>query len=107
MEEILSKLRNRFPTLLQDVLRKINNYRLERMKTFTCLGLPEDIGCDAIQHGPPMGSIKVIKSPIFKKNIGPFHHCWADPNKWKKPPWNFESLSFLVLRSIQYFKYNF
>ena len=71
------------------------------------MGSIKVIKSDAIQHGPPMDSIKVIKSLIFKKNIGPFHHCWADPNKWKKPPWNFESLSFLVLRSIQYFKYNF
>ena len=53
--------------------------------------LLKERGNDAIQHGPPMGSIKVIKSLIFKNNIGPFHHCWADPNKRKKPPWsNFE-----------------
>ena len=43
MEETLSKLRNRFPTLPQDVLRKIYKCRLERMKTFMRLGLPEDI----------------------------------------------------------------
>ena len=43
MEEILSKLRNRFPILLQDVLRKIDNCRLERIKAFTRLGLPENI----------------------------------------------------------------
>ena len=43
MEETLSKLRNRFPTLPQDVLRKIYKCRLERMKAFMRLGLPEDI----------------------------------------------------------------
>ena len=43
MEETLSKLRNKFPTLPQDVLRKIYKCRLERMKTFMRLGLPEDI----------------------------------------------------------------
>ena len=43
MEETLSKLRNRFPTFPQDVLRKIDNCRLERMKAFIRLGLPEDI----------------------------------------------------------------
>ena len=43
MEETFSKLRNRFPTLPQDVLKKIDNCRLERIKAFTCLSLPEDI----------------------------------------------------------------
>ena len=43
MEETLLKLKNRFPNLPQDVLRKIYKYRLERMKTFRCLGLPKDI----------------------------------------------------------------
>ena len=43
MEETLLKFDNTFPTLPQDVLRKINNCRLERVKIFTRLGLPEDI----------------------------------------------------------------
>ena len=43
MEETILKLKNRFPTLLQDVLRKIDNCKLERMKAFTHLSLPEDI----------------------------------------------------------------
>ena len=50
--------------------------------------LLKERGNDAIQHGPPMGSIKVIKSLMFKKNTGPFYHDWADPNKWKKPLWS-------------------
>ena len=37
------KLKTRFPYFPQDSLRKIYRYRLERMKTLTCLGLPEDI----------------------------------------------------------------
>ena len=43
MEECLAKHRNKFPTLPQDVLKEIYNYRLERMKTFKRLGFPEDI----------------------------------------------------------------
>ena len=43
MEESLVKLKNRFPTLPKDVLRKIYYCRLERMKTFKRLGLPEDV----------------------------------------------------------------
>ena len=43
MEECLAKLRNRFPTLPKDVLRKIYSCRLERMKTFKRLNFPEDI----------------------------------------------------------------
>ena len=43
MEESLAKLKNRFPTLPKDVLRKIYSCRLERMKTFKHLGLPEDV----------------------------------------------------------------
>ena len=43
MEETLLKLRNRFPTLPQDVVRKIYNCRLKRMKKFRSLGLLEDI----------------------------------------------------------------
>ena len=43
MKESLAKLRIRFPTLPQDVLRKIYKCRLERMKALMRLGLPEDI----------------------------------------------------------------
>ena len=43
MEEFLTNLKNRIPTLPKDVLRKIYRCRLERMKTFTRLGLPEDV----------------------------------------------------------------
>ena len=43
MDESLAKLRNRFPTLPKDVLRKIYHCRFERMKTFMRLKLPEDI----------------------------------------------------------------
>lgn len=43
MEESLAKLRIRFPTLPQDVLRKIYSCRLERMKALMRLGLPGDI----------------------------------------------------------------
>ena len=43
MEESLTKLRIRFPTLPKDVLRKIYSCPLERMKTFKCLKLPKDI----------------------------------------------------------------
>ena len=43
MEEFLANLKNRFPTLPKDVLKKIYRCRLERMKTFTRLGLPEDV----------------------------------------------------------------
>ena len=43
MEESLTKLKNRFPTLPKDVLRKIYSYRLERMKAFKRLGLLEDV----------------------------------------------------------------
>ena len=43
MEDSLAKLKNRFPTLPKNVLRKIYSCRLERMKIFRRLGLPEDI----------------------------------------------------------------
>ena len=43
MEETLSKLKNRFPTLPQDVLKKIDKCKTERTKVFTRLDLPEDI----------------------------------------------------------------
>ena len=43
MEESVAKLKNRFPTLPKDVLRKIYSCRLERMKTFKRLGFPEDV----------------------------------------------------------------
>ena len=43
MEETLVRLKNRFLTLLKNLLRKIYDYQLERMKVFTCLGLPEDV----------------------------------------------------------------
>ena len=43
MEASLTTLKNQFPTLPQDVLKKIYKCRLERMKTLTCLGLPEHI----------------------------------------------------------------
>ena len=43
MKESLVKLKNRFPILPKDVLRKIYSCRLERMKVFNCLGLPVDV----------------------------------------------------------------
>ena len=43
MEETLVKLRNRFPTLPKEILRKIYACRLERMRVFTHLGFPEDV----------------------------------------------------------------
>ena len=43
MEASLATLKNQFPTLPQDVVKKIYKCRLERMKTLTCLGLPEHI----------------------------------------------------------------
>src|SRR5215475_1716122 len=43
MEESLAKLKNRFPTLPKDVLKKIYSCRLERMKAFKLLGFPEDV----------------------------------------------------------------
>ena len=47
---------------------------------------------DVIQHGPPMGSIKVLKCLMSKRNekviIGPLYHCWVDPNKGRAPPWS-------------------
>ena len=43
MEESLATLRKRFPSLPQDVVRKIYKCRLERMKALTRLGLPKDI----------------------------------------------------------------
>ena len=42
MEETLLKFKNRFPTFPEDVLRKIDNCRLKKMKAFTRLGLPKD-----------------------------------------------------------------
>ena len=43
METSLAALKNHFPTLPQDVLRKIYKCRLERMRALTSLGLPEHI----------------------------------------------------------------
>ena len=43
MEANLATLKNQFPTLPQDVVKKIYKCRLERMKTLTCLGFPEHI----------------------------------------------------------------
>ena len=43
METILSTLKNQFPTLPKDVVKKIYKCRLERMKTLTCLSLPEHL----------------------------------------------------------------
>ena len=43
MKESLTKFRIRFPTLPQDVLKKIYSYRLKRMKTFKSLELPKDV----------------------------------------------------------------
>ena len=45
MEASLTTLKNQFPTLLQDVLKKIYKCRLERMKTLTRLGIPEHLRC--------------------------------------------------------------
>ena len=41
MEASLATLKNQFPTLSQDVVKKIYKCRLERMKTLARLGLPE------------------------------------------------------------------
>ena len=43
MEASLATVKNQFPTLPQDAVKKIYKCRLERMKTLTCLGLPEPI----------------------------------------------------------------
>ena len=43
MEASLATLKNQFPTLPQDVVKKIYKCKLERMKTLTCLGLPEHL----------------------------------------------------------------
>ena len=43
MEASLATLKNQFPTLPQDVLKKIYKCRLERMKTLTRLGLLEHL----------------------------------------------------------------
>ena len=43
MDASLVSLKTRFPTLPQDVLRKIYNCRLKRMKTLMRFGLPEDV----------------------------------------------------------------
>ena len=43
MEASLATLKNQFPTLPQDVVKKIYKCRLERMKTLTCLGLLEHL----------------------------------------------------------------
>ena len=43
MEETLVKLKNRFLTLPKNVLRKIYDCQLKRMKLFTCLKLLEDM----------------------------------------------------------------
>ena len=43
MEETLVRFRNRFPTLPKNMLRKIYDCRLERMKVFTHLRLLKDV----------------------------------------------------------------
>ena len=43
MKECLAKLKNRFPTLPKDVLRKIYRCKLERTRGLMCKGLPEDV----------------------------------------------------------------
>ena len=43
MDETFAKLRNRFPTFPQDLLRIIYKCRLERLKVLTRFGLPEDL----------------------------------------------------------------
>ena len=43
MEETLVRLRNKFPTLPKDILKKIYDCWLERMKEFTCLRFLENM----------------------------------------------------------------
>ena len=43
MDEIIVRLRNIFPTLPEDMLRKIYDCRLKRMKVFTRLRLLKDV----------------------------------------------------------------
>ena len=43
MEASLATLKNQFPTLPQDVFKKIYKCKLERMKTLTRLSLPEHL----------------------------------------------------------------
>ena len=43
MKETLIRIKNRFLTLPKDMLRKIYNCRLKRMKLLTRLRLPEDM----------------------------------------------------------------
>ena len=88
MEESLAKLRNRFPYFPQDSLRKIYKCRLERLKTLTCLGLPEDL-CWVIEgkvrlagefqdllikHMPGMGRSSFSKKRRANK-LGVYHKC--------------------------------
>ena len=88
MEEALAKLKMKFPTLPQDLLRKIYTCRLERMKTFKRLSLPEDIRWiieakvrlagefseSIVKHMPRMGRSSYAKKRRAKR-MGVCHKC--------------------------------
>ena len=88
IKESLTELRIRFLTILKDVLRKINNFQLKRMKTFKHLKFLKDIRWiievkihltgefneSFVKHMPRMGRNSYSKTKRTKR-MEVYHKC--------------------------------